>query len=70
MAEAKLSVNGMTCQMCVKHVKKAIEEFKSANNVNVDLDAKEATFSYDPAVDNIENIINAIKEAGYEASAK
>lgn len=70
MAETKLSVNGMTCQMCVKHVKKAIEEFSSAGDVNVDLDSKEATFTFDSSVDSVENIIGAINEAGYEASAK
>ncbi len=70
MSEGKLAVTGMTCQMCVKHVKKAIEGFASAGDINVDLDAKEATFSYDPAVDSIDNIVGAIVEAGYEASAK
>ncbi|MBI5374578.1 MAG: heavy-metal-associated domain-containing protein [Candidatus Schekmanbacteria bacterium] len=70
MAEAKLTVDGMSCQMCVKHVKKAIEEFKSARNVNVDLDKKEATFAFDPSIDNLTAIIGAITEAGYEAAQK
>ena len=70
MADAKLSVNGMTCQMCVKHVKKAIEGFSSAADVNVDLDSKEAKFTFDSSVDSVESIIEAINKAGYEASAK
>lgn len=54
-------IEGMMCQRCVAHVKKALEEIGS--DVNVSLEEAKATLNTD--YDN-QKIIEVIEEAGYE----
>ena len=68
--EAILEVDGMSCMHCVNKVTKIISGFKSAKEVKVDLDKKEAKFSFDESSVELNNIIGAIKKAGFEASKK
>ena len=68
--QKKLSVDGMTCQNCVKRVKKIIEKYEGASDVTVSLESKEAVFSCDPAQTDVENIIKAINDFGFSAAKK
>lgn len=68
--ETTLSVDGMSCMHCVNKVTKIISGFKSSKDVKVDLDKKEAKFSFDESAVDLNNIIGAIKKAGFEASKK
>ena len=45
--EKKLSVEGMTCQHCVKRVAKIIEKAPGVSDVQVSLENKEAVFTCD-----------------------
>ncbi len=58
----KIPVDGMMCQHCVAHVKKALEEVKGVKSVEVSLDDKLATVaaSCDPSA-----LTAAITKAGY-----
>ena len=60
-----LTVEGMMCQHCVSHVKKALEGVKGVSAVTVDLDTKTATVE---ALSNVsvDTLIAAIKDAGYD----
>ena len=60
----ELSVEGMMCQHCVAHVKKALEATKGVKLAEVDLDAKKATVT---ASCPPEKLIKAIEDAGYKA---
>ncbi len=60
-----LRVKGMSCQHCVKTVKKALEEIDGITNVAVDLESGEATFEETRPVDN-ELVRDKIRKAGYE----
>jgi copper ion binding protein len=64
-----LSVEGMTCQHCVKRVQKIIEKNSTVSEVNVNLERKEATFSCDESAD-IAGIVNAINDFGFTAAEK
>jgi len=68
--QKKLSVQGMTCENCVKRVKKIIEKTDGVADVNVSLTAKEATFSCDPATTDIAGIVKAINDFGFTAAEK
>ena len=68
--ETVLEVNGMSCMHCVNKVTKIISGFKGAKDVKVDLGKKEAKFSFDETTADLDNIIGAIKKAGFEASKK
>jgi len=49
-------------------VAKIIGGFSGVSNVNVDLAKKEACFDYDPGKMNVQDVIKAIVDAGYQAS--
>jgi copper chaperone len=60
-----IKVKGMSCQHCVASVTKALSELEGVNDVNVNLEAGEATFSEEnPVSDDI--IKDAIARIGFE----
>ncbi len=58
-------IKGMSCQHCVKAVKKALEEIEGISNVTVDLSSGEAAFEETRPVD-ADLIREKIEKAGYE----
>ena len=62
-----LIVRGMTCAHCVGRVKHALEAVEHVRTAHVDLEKGRAdvTFSGDPA--NVDRLVQAVAEAGYEA---
>ena len=60
-----LSVTGMTCGNCVRHVREALEELPGVR-AGVDLDAAEATAVHPQHV-TVQDLLDAVTEAGYEA---
>ncbi len=60
-----VKVIGMSCDHCVRAVKKALEEIQGVSNVNVDLEKGEAAFEESaPVSDQV--LKEKIKQAGYE----
>lgn len=66
MEEITLDIKGMSCQMCVKHVTKALQGVEGVDAVEVNLDAANAWVRYDPARVDMEAFKSAVAEAGYE----
>ena len=64
--EKKLSVEGMMCQHCVAHVKKALEGIEGVEEAVVDLESNTATAKLSTDVAD-QVLIDAIVDAGYEA---
>ena len=64
-----LTVEGMMCQHCVAHVKKALEAVKGVSLVSVDLDTKTATVEA-LSTTSVDALITAVKNAGYESKVK
>lgn len=64
--EYKLHVEGMMCKHCVMHVKEALLKVNGVNEVEVSLENKEAEVKCDDSC-NKEDLIKAIKDAGYDA---
>jgi copper chaperone len=60
-----LKIEGMTCQMCVQHVTKALQSVNGVENVNVDLAAGSATVHHQNAP--LASLIGAVEEEGYTA---
>lgn len=61
----KISIEGMSCNHCVNHVKEALEELKGVTKVDVNLDTKSAVIEASGDI-NDEDIKSAIDEVGYE----
>ena len=63
--EKELKVKGMSCEHCVKRVKTAVEGIDGVSSVSVDLNS--GAVKYSAEKDVIKEVIEKIKEAGYEA---
>ncbi len=63
----ELSVEGMMCQNCVKHVAHALEGIPGASQVSVRLEEKKATVCVPESVKD-DTLKNAVTEAGYEVT--
>ena len=63
----ELTIDGMMCQNCVKHVTKALEGIPGASNVNVSLESKKATVTVPDSVTD-DTLTAAVAEAGYEVT--
>ncbi len=59
-----MKVDGMMCQHCVAHVKKALEGVNGVTKADVDLESKKAVIHMDQAVDD-QVLKTAVEEAGY-----
>ena len=66
----KLSVEGMTCQHCVKRVAKIIEKAPGVSDVQVSLENREAVFTCEQTVTAIDEIVKAINDFGFTAAEK
>lgn len=64
----KVTVEKMMCKHCQSKVTQALQSIKGANNVQVNLENKTATFNHDGEVAD-EMIISVIEKAGFEVSA-
>ena len=62
-----LSIEGMTCGHCVKHVTGALRDVKGVTSVQVDLGAKSAVVDGEALEDDA--LKAAVKDAGYDVVA-
>ena len=74
MSESKqntidLSVSGMTCASCVRHVEKAITKVLGVSAVSVNLATESARVTTTSDLD-AKLLIAAVVDAGYEATIK
>lgn len=65
MERVTLTIEGMTCDHCVRAVKGAIEKMPSAEVEKVEIGS--ATVRYDPARVDEEALTDAIADEGYTA---
>lgn len=68
MKKVKFNITGMTCSSCSSHVEKAVNKLKGIKSVNVNLLSNNMAIEYDDNVLNNDNIIQAVKNAGYGAT--
>ncbi len=64
-----LTIEGMTCNNCVRHVGEAIREVKGVSGVEVDLGGASAMVTHDELT-TLPALIAAVESAGYQANAK
>ncbi len=62
--EQTLKISGMMCEMCVKHVTKALSSLSGVEEVHVDLDSGTAVVKGEKIAQDV--YAKAIEEAGYE----
>ena len=64
-----LSITGMTCNNCVRHVGDAIRKVQGVANVQVSLPDGQAMVDHDDLT-TIPALLAAVESAGYEGAAK
>ena len=63
-----INVEGMTCGGCVKSVDNAVSQLQGVQSVDVDLEGNKASVTYDASTVTVEAIVEAIEDAGFDAS--
>lgn len=66
MEQATVKVSGMTCQGCVRSVKKVLERVAGVQSAEVSLEKAQAEVVFDPARADVEQLKAAVEDAGYE----
>ncbi len=66
MDTIQFKVEGMSCGGCVKSVTAALSGVEGVGEVNVDLDAAQATVQFDPAKTSPEALHQAVEAAGFD----
>lgn len=66
MTHLTLTVRGMTCHNCVRHVNKALEKAGAVQNVAIDLPTGKVELDVDEAQLSRAQLAAAIQKAGYE----
>ncbi|MBI4653003.1 copper-translocating P-type ATPase [Candidatus Kuenenbacteria bacterium] len=62
-----LNISGMHCASCAGIIERSLKKIPGVKEVNVNFAAEKARVLYDRAIVTTEQIINAIKKAGYKA---
>lgn len=62
-----LAVKGMSCEACAPGVKRSLVRIPGVRWADVSFQSETATVEYDPAKASPEQLVNAIKSAGYDA---
>lgn len=69
MAVTTLKIEGMTCEGCVRSVKRVLEAVPGVEGAEVSLALAEAQIRFDPARATPDRMRQAVAEAGYQAVA-
>ena len=67
METVELKVEGMDCEGCVKSVTRMLSGLPGVATVEVSLEKRRATVSYDPAKSGLAELKRAVERAGYKA---
>jgi Cu+-exporting ATPase len=67
---AYVSVNGMTCNSCVKSIETSISKMEGVGNIKVSLEEKEAEIKFNRRVTNGKELAQAIEDIGFEATLR
>ena len=66
MKEIKLKIEGMLCAGCSTRLERVLKNLEGVEEAKVSLEEKQATIKFDETKTNIENIKEAIADAGFK----
>ena len=67
MATLHINAGGMHCSSCSMLIEMTVGDLEGVASAQVDYVKGTASIEYDPAVVSVEEILSAIREAGYTA---
>ncbi|MDD4327835.1 MAG: heavy metal-associated domain-containing protein, partial [Eubacteriales bacterium] len=65
MISERIIVKGMSCASCSAAVEKAISTLEGVTDASVNLTTEKASFSYDPSMIKLSEIMDAVTNKGY-----
>ncbi|MGM0878183.1 MAG: heavy metal translocating P-type ATPase [Bacillota bacterium] len=68
--KVEFDIHGMTCASCVSRIEKVLNKTEGIEKATVNLASEKATIEYNPGLVSIQDIINKVKNLGYEAVLK
>lgn len=68
MIERNYLVTGMHCQSCVELIEEEVNDLDGVDTVKVDLETDRASVRFDPERVDDKKVVDAIRNAGYDAS--
>ena len=66
--QTTLNVTGMHCMGCASNVENALKKLKGVSKADINLKAGKVAVAFDPAVAKEQDLVKAVKDAGYGAS--
>ena len=66
MKEIKLKIEGMHCAGCSTRLERILNNLEGVEKAKVSLEEKQATIKFDETKTNIQNIKEAIVDAGFK----
>ena len=63
-----IKIDGMTCGGCVASVYSATADIDGLDDISIELIDNQATVTFDDSKTNIEAIVSAIDDAGFDAT--
>lgn len=69
MATTILSVDGMTCSSCVRHVESALRRLEGIEKVEVNLEKGKVWVEHDPSRSTSADLVRTLRGSGYESRA-
>ncbi len=70
LARIDIPVTGMTCASCVRRVERTLSKKVGVAEASVNFAAERASVTYEPAATSPEELIGAIRDAGYGADVR
>jgi Cu+-exporting ATPase len=70
LTRISIPVAGMTCASCVRRVERTLSEKEGVAEASVNFAAEKASVTYDPTTTNPDDLIGAIRDAGYGADVR
>jgi P-type Cu+ transporter len=61
-----IGVGGMTCASCVARVERSLKKVPGVQDASVNLASEKATVTFDPGSAEVDSLLAAIEDAGYE----
>lgn len=65
----RISIEGMTCMSCVRNIESTVSRVDGIESIEVSLEKKSADVKYNPVKISREQIVGAIDDMGFDASA-
>lgn len=63
-----LPITGMTCAACANRIEKQLKKQPGVESCSVNFATSKATINYDPEKTGVSNLINTVKDVGYDTA--